>query len=59
MCVNNEDVHSILENFLMLSTIWAHISLDKKIVSYDYEDQLNISITFALSQEKRRVNYIV
>ena len=49
MCFNNE----LYINFRKFSDAEHHlgyISLDKKIVSYNYDYQLNISITFVLSQ---------
>ena len=54
MCFNNEKY----TNFRKFSDAEHHlgyISLDKKIVSYNYEDQLNISITFVLSQVKKEI----
>ena len=54
MCFNNE----MYINFRKFSDAEHHlgyISLDKKILSYNYEDQLNISITFVLSQVKKEI----
>lgn len=54
MCVNNEK-YTNFRKFSDTEHHLSYISLDKKIVSYDYEDQLNISITFVLSQVKKEI----
>jgi|RhiMetdeSRZDD1v2_1073273.scaffolds.fasta_scaffold4966520_1 hypothetical protein len=54
MCFNNE-MYINFRKFSDAEHQLGFISLDKKIVSYDYEDQLNISITFVLSQVKKEI----
>jgi len=49
MCVNNE-LYTNFRKFSDAEHRLDYISLDKKILSYNNEDQLNISITFVLSQ---------